>query len=335
MKSRSIFALLAITCLLLAISPVRAAETSDFDKIILRENPTKRDVEMYLAALEKAVEKKEGKQINMGSLTLTVPTARTPEVLLKLGEVPPNQIGVLLDRARSAYREPKRRSFANAAFSTVTTRKDLDDSSKEAVFASVPVYPGLVNVVLRQDWVKGSETKLLKLAKSSEPNLAHLHVELVAKIDTPAAREFLPELLLRGSAFTMARSFGTALSLDLSWFESDTWVHKAWKKILIAPGRASFNDPLNFAPIAARFGEKDALLMLAKKLNGQVNTPESNSNSTREMILALEQCVDSDTTDERALVKFILDNRNTLVFDKASRKFKVDLSAVAQKKSPN
>jgi hypothetical protein len=335
MKSRFISSFLGIACLLLAMPAARAADASEFDKIILRENPTKRDVEAYLKTLEKAVKNKKKDPITMGSLTFTVPTARSAEVTAKLAKVPPAHLGVVLAYAKSAHGDLLRRSFANAAVSTVIARRDLDDSSKEAVFASLPVYPGLVDVVLRQDWVKGSETRLLKLAKSSDPNFGHQYVELLAKIDTTDAREFLPELLLRGRALNMAYSFRTALSLDLSWFEPDVWVQKAWKKILIAPGRTPFDDPLNFAPIAARFGEKDALLMLAKKLNGQVHSVEKNANSDREAILALEQCIDSDTIDERALVKFVLDNRNALVFDKTSRKFKVDPSATAQKKSVN
>ena len=183
------------------------------------------------------------------------------------------------------------------------------------------------------DWIQGAEAKLLKAAKISSPDRAHSYAELVAKIDTPESRKFLPELLLRGPADTMASSFKAVIALDLPWLDTEALIPKAWKQIKEARGNTIRHAPIHFAGVAARAGEVDALIMLAKKLNGAITSPAQKDPYTRglldEATLILQQTIDADILDTKALVKLVLDNRDSLVFDKSSRKYRVRGTATA------
>jgi hypothetical protein len=316
-------------CLLALPAPAvhAATKAKKIEEIVLKENPTKKDVANYLDELEKIF-----------STTMAVPENvifRDPPVpagiLDKLSKIPSTYVPQVVERAVSLARVGGHWQFRSALIESVKDRTDLDDAAKDAIFKGIPNHTILVTTVIRMDWIKGSEVKLLKLAKDSNQNGARRFIELVAKIDTPEARKLLPELMLRGHSMSMTESFKIAISQDLAWLEIEPLVLKAWKKIKTAEGREDLDDPLHFAPIAARFGETDALIMLAKKLNGAANQNLEKNLIVRqqlnEALLVLQQTIDTDVLETKSLVKLVLDNRDSLVFDKSIRKYRVPESS--------
>ncbi len=336
MKTR-LLVFLSISFLSLAPHTLHAAKEQKIEDIFLKENPTKKDVADYLSALEKASRSTpvtHRQETEMGSMTRVTYTSTSSKALPeKLAKIPVAYLGLVLDRAKSAEHDFNSQRFAMAAVIMVGDRTDLDDTLKEAIISGVSEFPSLAPTVVRMDWIKGSEARLLKYAKASRPMLAQNFVELVAKIDTPESKKFMPDLLLRGRSQQMAACFKTALALDLPWLETDTLVPKAWKQIKEAPGRSPFDDPIHFAPIAARFGEVDALVMITQKLNGAANENLERNPLARRLLnestVVLQQCIDADVLDTKSLVKLVLDNRDSLVFDKSTRKYRVRDTATA------
>jgi hypothetical protein len=318
--------LITLAALAFATPVLHAAKAKQLEEIVLKENPTKKDIAAYLEELEKAF---SSPQYKLGNATnvVVVYDSVSAAIREKLGQISSAHVPQVIDRAVSLAQTPGKSEFRALLIDSVKDRTDLDDSSKEAIFRGIPDHSLLVGTVIRMGWIKGSEAKLLKLAKGSYENGARRFIELVAKIDTPEARKLLPELMLRGHCMSMAESFKIALGQDLPWLEPEPLVSKAWKKIKAAPGRATWDDPMHFAAIAARFGETDALIMIAKLLNGAANQNTERDASVRQQLkdatFTLQQTIDADVLDTKSLVKFVLDNRDSLVFDKATRKYRV------------
>jgi hypothetical protein len=64
--------------------------------------------------------------------------------------------------------------------------------------------------------------------------------------------------------------------------------------------------------------------MVAKKLNSPaVRSDEKDAALRERCVRVLRQVVVLPDPGERALVKYVLDNRSALVFDKANRKYAV------------
>jgi hypothetical protein len=315
--------LLSLALIALMIPSLHAAKGKKIDEVVLKENPTKKDVAAYLDELAKAVTVTTEKSANRTFSHLN----ESKELNQKLAQVPSSHIDVVIQRAKKMQGERGSIMLMWALVDSVKDRTDLDASSREAIIDGIREYPVLAYTVVRMDWIKGSEAKLLKLAKSSNPNGSRRFIELVAKIDTPEARKLLPELMLRGHSFSVAECFKVALEQDLPWLEPEPLVLNAWKKIKAAPGRTTWDDPMHFAAIAARFGETDALIMIAKLLNGAANQNTERDASVRQQLkdatFTLQQTIDADVLDTKSLVKFVLDNRDSLVFDKATRKYRV------------
>jgi hypothetical protein len=315
-----------LVCFVIAGSAFAAPEEVALDSLTLGESPNEKEVVAYLKAVRKATEVRRNRSAEEEGQNTRSAEASGPkyaDLLRKLEAVPPQFIEVLLKEARAAKVERTSIRFANAITFLLGERPDLPPEAKDLFIRYVAEFPVLANAIVRNEWVKGSEAKLLSVAKSSRDFDAPRFVELVAQIDTPEARKFMPDLLTRGPAATMSSSITAAKKLDLTWLDWDPLVQKAWRKAK----ESGQSDIFSLAPVAARHGASDALLMLAKKLNGAPDpynqSKEYEKMQRREYKNTLEAVLEIDETTESALVKHVLDHRDVLVFDKTTRKYKV------------
>jgi hypothetical protein len=298
-----------------------AASTPTIQDIELRENPSKDDVVSYIKAIRKAFADQHARDFSSSAKKgqASSPTRiNLRQATAKLTQIPAAYVNLLLEQARSA--EEDHDGFSVAAVTAINGRDDFGDELKEPILRCLSDLPELGRTVLMRGWQKGSEARILKIAAGVEGFAIPSFVSLVAQIDSPEARKILPGLLTKGGARMMAASYRIVSRLDIDWLNWTDIAAKGWRVAKAEEGSGLFS----YAPIAAKYGITEALVLMAKKLNGAPAPYEREDVFVREECRkALRLLVESEDSDEKALVKFVLDNRSNMIFDSTDGKYKL------------
>ena len=316
-------------------NPVEAEpEDAKLAAIVLPEHPTKADVVKYLKALH-AYGERMPRVPPMGApvgAIIKPPPYPIRAVKKKLAAVPTQYIGEAIGYAA---KENGFLSFRHAIVDLVNDRKDLDDSHRETVLTHLPKCPDLIVTVARYGWATGQEKTVLKTARVVQDmgtrQLLHTlycrhpesYVPLLVEYGSADAKELVMELLTnRKSAREMASCFSALPAEEVPWLNRAEIVAKAWKKAQEGAGSGN-SGPEQYAVLAAKYGHVDALIFIARKLNGAPDRSRSDKDIRAKMSEALPTLVPSGGANQEAIIRFVLANRTKLVFDNTLKQYRL------------
>jgi hypothetical protein len=304
-----------------SVSRIQTPPNADLGKIQLKEGATKADVEGFVRAIAKLV----SAQSDLSGYTANQQGSKEPaitqeQLVEKLATTPTEHLDVLLKETVSV----SGRIVLYPILRVINTRADIGEDMKEPVLRAFEHHPVLIKTILRKQWLPGVEAKFIALTKKDPERAVVDYVEVLAAIDRPDAREALTEFLTKGTGATLVKSYAAAKTVNAACVDWDEVVPKAWRALGLLSLKRAVPDMIDFAPIAAEYGVTDALVMVAKKLNSPaVRSDEKDAALRERCVRVLRQVVVLPDPGERALVKYVLDNRSALVFDKANRKYAV------------
>jgi hypothetical protein len=188
----------------------------------------------------------------------------------------------------------------------------VEDRHKELILSNFARKQRLVSVVLQMNWEKDArETLISELNETNGSSLSTDWIKAVAALKDPETYDALTGYLSKTS--------NPAYVYDnlrfLPGIQLEDAVAKAWAK-----AKASSNEYTigSMAVIAASYGHQDAI----EKLIEFVKNPPERLSSSVNPRLALVLYLDTKGTNEE-LFAWYEANKNSLVFDPESKKFKV------------
>jgi hypothetical protein len=291
---------------------------SELEKIQLKEGATKEDVEAFVRVILKLVVPQAGYAIDSGRSKY--PAITEEQVVDKFEATPTEHLDVLLKEATTTSGHLAR----TALLRVINARADLGENMKESVVRAFEQHPVLIKTILRRQWLSGAEAKFIALAKKNPERALVEYVEVLAAMDRPDAREALADFLTKGDGTMLVKSHFAAKKVNANCVDWSQVVPKAWRALGLLGHKRVVTDTIEFAPLAAENGVTDALVLVAKKLNAPAFRGDAKDAALRERCFeVLRQVIVLPDADERALVRYILDNRSALTFDKTTKKYTV------------
>ncbi len=288
-----------------------ATAVNPLDAIVLPEKASKEDVVKYMKAIRKAVDKEREDRTELLRKTQRTELLydKKRDIEAKLDAVPTAYIGEMLALAPISLRLVVARS--------INDRADLSEEQREVIVGNLVKYPYLIKTMVRYGWEKNAEKKVLQAALS---DMSSSFVPVLASYGSPESTKVLVKLLTEGSPIALSYNFAALPGTEIAGLDRAAVVAKAWKLAQTATG----NGAMYYAPIAAKFGYRDALLYIAKILNG---TPDPRDRFEKRLrangLSALRELVPDGGPDEKSLVEYVLANRATLVFDLELKEYRV------------
>jgi hypothetical protein len=188
-------------------------------------------------------------------------------------------------------------------------------------------HPDLIAAFIKNGWVQGDDAMMifktaqtLKSGRNNYEDLISEYIPIVATIDLPEARKLVDELGSAGALRTLMRSYGKLSGLNAPWLDLDGIVARTWARIQ----KEKIAGGIVYVPIATHHGHVDALVILAQKLNSpRIPNDRADRAMRTEFSPVLLGVMPSEVLNEAQAVKFVLDNRDKLIFDAQTKKYKI------------
>lgn len=311
--------LLAVGMLSGLLFSALGAAPKDLDSITLPPQPTREDVRVYLKDLEKSLRASSNSGLARDRKTIL-------EVQGKLGKIPVEFLDVALEQAVKLEGDFVMLTYAQGIITIINARVDLPDTLRQPVLDAFGSNPRLATTITRQGWWHGAEAKLIRQCRKIDQGPFLALVELLLAINTPEAIKAIPDILRKATAVEIAQSWKFIARENPPGIDQAQLATSLWKRIKDEPLNSMAESPAHFAPYAARQGVIDALIMVAKKLNGLPNPVEDSGIFAKvrsECGAALAAVLPDTIEPESARVQFVLDNRDRLEFDRATGKYRL------------
>jgi hypothetical protein len=293
------------------VTSAKEAALDELNKVELKSNPNKQEVESFVKAVAASLTRKTAQPTTMRP---SVSESMQESVIKKLQAIPSEHLDVLLNEAM-ATRERYISRWQSVLITVVNERNDLPDTMKTPVVQAFDHYPLLIKTLLRKPWLPDAEAKFIALAKKNPAAGG-------TAMSRPDARAALADFLTIGDGTTLTKNHFAAKAVNPECVDWSQVVPTAWRKLGLLAQKQGLTDIIDYAPIAAEQGVVEALVLVARKLNSTPAPKGSRDILLRKRCVdALRQVIDGQGPDEAALIRYVLDNRNRLIFDKATGRY--------------
>ncbi|MFT3781522.1 MAG: hypothetical protein QM790_05845 [Nibricoccus sp.] len=293
----------------------------------LKPNASREEVAAYLKALRPAI---TDLKLAFNRMEIPDQLSETP-ALKKLNDIPAEHLDLLILETRT-FARTRFLGSPHRAYLHVLRKKELSEAQKRAVIESIGDLPELLDIVIKKGWLTDAQETVVKFAKTTADTTIPNYIPALVRIDTPEAHELTAQLLLRSSVDTMAKSYRNLYASEAEegirrlgpnefpWLDINTIVAKGWGLALKQQNEATFT----YATIAACYGHKDALVLLAKKLILAPERLSPDELKRRDKFgKTLSRLVPTKESTAEELAGYIFANRDKLVFDSATGTYRL------------
>lgn len=272
-------------------------EAERLEKIVLPENPTRKQCEDYVAALRRHVEGRNS-------------FASSHKEVDKLKAIPAEHIDLLLTEMSN---------HSNLQFYARYSLRDIQvDEHKDKIVAKLDEQPNNILFVVHYGWFDAAKPTILARLKSTEPSseIEPAWFQAFVEVAEPEHYDKLHELAVKSREITKLMPLLESLpSYDLSHT-----INEAWK-----PGKANEHDYYlrrkreSLAPYAASIGNVEALGMLVNKLQ-DAPSYRMRLDYVNQERLNITRFIDFRGSDKQ-IADWYKANKDDLIFDVYRKKF--------------
>lgn len=182
----------------------------------------------------------------------------------------------------------------------------IQDAHRDLLLQYLPQHPRLAAIVVARGWVRDAQDILMEGLKRGQP-LGAAWLQAVVELDDPLAPDALRRYLV--SSGDSISAYGALKAIG--YRDLDGAVREAWRAMTVT--RRSSLD--HFAPIAARHGVVEALVLMARTVESRRDTLTS-----RELERALVELVPYEGNPQQ-LAEFVIENSHRLSFDARTQRY--------------
>jgi len=224
-----------------------------------------------------------------------------PQVRM-LSDVGPENIEILFEALGKA------RGVADAHLEKAI-QQVIQDNHRDLLLAYLPTHPRLASIVVARGWQKDAKDLLFDGLKRDQ-YLGGAWFQAVASLDDPRVPEALRRHMASGG--NPVGAYGALKALD--YRDLNEAVHETWRALLVDHSYRLDE----FATIAARHGEVDALERIARAVESRRETP-----FLRDLEQTLIELVPYEGSPQE-VAAIVLENLDRVRFDARTRRYSVE-----------